>query len=56
MAERLSSIRTGGTKINATFMEDNIKPYSAEELNTRLDRVNSWIDNCDQKAVNHYYK
>ena len=31
-------------------MEDNIKPYSAEELNTRLDRVNSWIDNCDQKA------
>ena len=36
-------------------MEDNIKPYSAEELNTRLDRVNSWLDNCDQKAVNHYY-
>lgn len=31
-------------------MEDDIKPYSAEELNTRLDRVNSWIDNCDQKA------
>lgn len=27
-----------------------MKPYSAEELNTRLDRVNSWIDNCDQKA------
>lgn len=27
-----------------------MKPYSAEELNTRLERVNSWINNCDQKA------
>lgn len=26
------------------------KPYSVEELNTRLARVNGWIDNCDQKA------
>ena len=25
-------------------------PYSAEELNQRLDRVNGWINNCDQKA------
>lgn len=25
-------------------------PYSAEELNQRLDRVNCWINNCDQKA------
>lgn len=31
-------------------MEEVMKPYSAEELNTRLDRVNNWIDNCDQKA------
>lgn len=27
-----------------------MKPYTAEELNIRLDRVNSWINNCDQKA------
>lgn len=27
-----------------------MKPYSAEELNTRLERVNNWIDNCDQKT------
>ena len=26
------------------------KPYTTEELNTRLDRVNGWINNCDQKA------
>ena len=25
-------------------------PYSAQELNQRLDRVNAWINNCDQKA------
>lgn len=25
-------------------------PYSAEELNQRLDRVDGWINNCDQKA------
>lgn len=31
-------------------MDEKIKPYSADELNTRLDRVNCWIDNCDQKA------
>lgn len=31
-------------------MNEKMKPYSAEELNTRLDRVNSWIGNCDQKA------
>lgn len=31
-------------------MDEKIKPYSADELNTRLERVNSWIDNCDQKA------
>lgn len=31
-------------------MDEEMKPYSAEELNTRLGRVNSWIDNCDQKA------
>lgn len=31
-------------------MEEYMKPYTVEELNTRLDRVNSWIDNCDQKA------
>lgn len=28
----------------------NTKPYSVEELNIRLERVNSWIENCDQKA------
>lgn len=28
----------------------NNKPNSAEELNIRLDRVNAWINNCDQKA------
>ena len=27
-----------------------MKPYSAEELNARLERVNGWINNCDQKA------
>lgn len=30
-------------------MSEN-KPYSALELNTRLERVNNWINNCDQKA------
>lgn len=38
----------------ARYMEENDsmnkKPYSIEELNTRLDRVNGWINNCDQKA------
>lgn len=27
-----------------------MEPHTAEELNTRLDRVNGWINNCDQKA------
>lgn len=34
---------------NKITMSEN-KPYSMEELNTRLDRVNGWINNCDQKA------
>lgn len=27
-----------------------MKPYSLDELNKRLDRVNSWVNNCDQKS------
>lgn len=26
------------------------QPYSLEQLNARLDRVNRWIENCDQKV------
>ena len=40
--------------VDNTMSQDEImgveSPSSIEQLNVRLDRVNRWIENCDQKV------
>lgn len=50
--QRMRFITIGKGCIIVNVMEEMTKekPYSVEQLNIQLERVNRWIENCDQKA------
>lgn len=47
--ENVGKAEKGAPQARTNVMNDEI-PSSLEQLNARLDRVNRWIENCDQKV------